>query len=193
MKVKSNCFWNGSSLSCKSELVASSVSLSHRRCLSLSLCSSSRSSTLHHAGDSALVSDYSVYAASAASCCSGSILECLNNTVFQNSDRKHFLFLLVQISVLLSVFASPHLPDHPHLSSMSPNTGLYPPQVFTKLVARFFAPVFVMMYFLFTRPLLYHESAFLSAASPHHHILKISPFCFFSLTNYMCLHSRPCI
>lgn len=190
MKAKSNCVWNGSVLSCNSELVASSVSLSHRRCLSLSLCSSSRSSTLHHAGDDALVSDYSVYAASAAICCSGSIFECLNNTVFQNSDSKHFLFLLVQISVLPSVFASPHLPDHPHLSSISPNTALYSPQVFTKLVARFFAPVFVMMYFLFSRQ--YHESAFLSAASPHHHILKISPF-FFSLTNYMCLHSRPCI
>lgn len=80
-----------------------------------------------------------------------SILQCLNNIACQNIDRKSFL-LLLQVPALLSVFVSPHLPDHPHLSSISPNTGLCSPQALTKLTARFFffAPVSVMIDFMFS-------------------------------------------
>lgn len=93
--------------------------------------------------------------------------------------EKSFLFLVVQISVLLSVFVFLHLPDHPHLSSISPNTDYILHRSSLNSLPDFFAPVSVMIYFLFTRPLLHHESAFLSAASLHHHVLKIKPLFFF--------------
>lgn len=157
------------------------------------LCGSSRNSTLHHAGDGPCVSNYSVDAASAASCLFRpnlrSILQCLNNIVCQNNDGKSFLFLLVQVSVLQSVVASPHLPDHPHLPSISPNADLSSPQVFTKLIARFFFFFLhpsLLRFTLFSRLLLHRESAFLSAASPHH--LKIKPcFFFFSFKPITCV------